>query len=82
MNTVIQKTKWMCVGLLLVLTTGTPAYADDTELLLLNPNAETQSVPNVLLVIDSSQTWKRLPMSSLISTSTSSACSPRRICAA
>jgi type IV pilus assembly protein PilY1 len=54
MNTVIQKTKWMCVGLILTLTTGTPAYADDTELLLLNPNADVQSIPNVLLIIDSS----------------------------
>ncbi len=54
MNTVIQKTKWMSVGLLLVMTCGVPAYADDTELLLVNPNAAVQTVPNVLLIIDSS----------------------------
>jgi len=54
MNTVIRKTKWMSVGLLLALTCAAPVYADDTELLLLNPNAAVQAVPNVLLIIDSS----------------------------
>jgi type IV pilus assembly protein PilY1 len=54
MNTVIRKTKWMSVGLLLALTCAAPVYADDTELLLLNPNAAAQAVPNVLLIIDSS----------------------------
>ena len=54
MNTVIQKTKWMSVGLVLALTCGAPAVADDTELLLVNPNAATQTVPNILLIIDSS----------------------------
>ena len=54
MNRVIQKMKWTSVGLLLALTCGAPVYADDTELLLINPNADTQTTPNVLLIIDSS----------------------------
>ncbi len=54
MNTVIHKTKWTCVGLLLVLAAGAPAYADDTELLLLNPDFDEPPIPNVLLIIDSS----------------------------
>ena len=54
MHTVMQKTKWMSVGLLLALTCGAPAVADDTELLLVTPNAAASAVPNVLLIIDSS----------------------------
>ncbi len=44
----------MSVGALLALTCGAPAVADDTELLLLNPNAGTNTTPNILLIIDSS----------------------------
>ena len=54
MNRVIRKTKWTGLGLLLALTCGAPAIADDTELLLVNPTADTQTKPNVLLIIDSS----------------------------
>ena len=43
----------MCAGLMLALTCGTPAVADDTELLLINPD-RAQQVPNVMLIIDSS----------------------------
>ena len=53
MNGIIRKTTWMCAGLLLALTCGTPAIADDTELLLINPD-RAQQVPNVMLIIDSS----------------------------
>jgi len=53
MNKFIHKTTWMCAGLLLALTCGTPAMADDTELLLVNPDT-IQQVPNVMLIIDSS----------------------------
>ncbi|HSM29295.1 MAG TPA: PilC/PilY family type IV pilus protein, partial [Woeseiaceae bacterium] len=53
MNKVIHKTTWMCAGLMLALTCGTPAVADDTELLLINPDTAQQK-PNVLLIIDSS----------------------------
>ena len=54
MNNAIQRTKWTSVGLLLALMCGAPAVADDTELLLINPNEDTQTTPNVLLIIDSS----------------------------
>ncbi|HSG57897.1 MAG TPA: hypothetical protein VLA06_00050 [Woeseiaceae bacterium] len=54
MKTAIQRTKWTSAGLLLALTCGTPAVADDTELLLINPSADLQTTPNVLLIIDSS----------------------------
>jgi len=53
MNKVIHKTTWMCAGLMLALTCGTPAVADDTELLLINPDVAQQK-PNVMLIIDSS----------------------------
>ena len=43
----------MSAGMLLAVTCGTPALADDTELLLINPD-KAQQVPNVLLIIDSS----------------------------
>ncbi len=54
MKMVIQKAKWISFGLLLALFSGAPAMADDTELLLLNPDAEIETKPNVLLIIDSS----------------------------
>jgi len=53
MNKVIHKTTWTCAGLLLAFACGTPAVADDTELLLINPDAAQQK-PNVLMIIDSS----------------------------
>jgi len=53
MNTIIQKTTWTCAGLLLAMSCGAPAIADDTELLLINPD-ESQQIPNVMLIIDSS----------------------------
>lgn len=54
MRLFVTKAKWASVSILMTLVSGAPVYADDTELLLLNPNAATQSVPNVLLLIDSS----------------------------
>lgn len=53
MKTVFHKTTWTCAGLLLAFTCGAPAVADDTELLLVNPDA-SQQIPNVMLIIDSS----------------------------
>ncbi len=53
MKTVFQKTTWTFAGLLLALTCGGSALADDTELLLINPD-QAQQVPNVMLIIDSS----------------------------
>ncbi len=53
MKTVFKKTTWTSAGLLLAMTCGMPALADDTELLLINPD-RVQQIPNVMLIIDSS----------------------------
>jgi len=54
MNTVIKKTHWTCLGLLLAVASGAPAVADDTEILLINPNKANPPKPNVMFIIDSS----------------------------
>jgi len=54
MNNVISKTQWTCLGLFLALTSGSPALADDTEILLINPNQANPPKPNVMFIIDSS----------------------------
>ena len=53
MNKVIRNTSWMSAGLLLTLLSGAPAIADDTELLLVDPNNQIPK-PNIMLIIDSS----------------------------
>lgn len=42
------------VGLTLAMITGSPAYADDVELLLSNPAASNAAKPNILFILDSS----------------------------
>ena len=54
MKKVFEKTQWMCVGLLAALMVGTSALADDTEILLINPNASNPPQSNILFIIDSS----------------------------
>ncbi len=41
-------------GLLLALATGIPAFADDTELMLVTPSTATQNKPNILFILDTS----------------------------
>ena len=41
-------------GLLLAVAAGAPAVADDTELLLVNPNELTAPKPNIMFILDSS----------------------------
>ncbi len=54
MNTLLKKTKWIACGVAATLCVGSPAvFADDTDLLLLRPDAVTPK-PNVLFIIDSS----------------------------
>ena len=53
MNKVIQTTTGTVLGLLLALTAGAPAIADDTELLLVDPNNQAPK-PNILFIVDSS----------------------------
>ena len=43
-----------CAGILLALTAGAPAVADDTELLLATPSTAQDNKPNILLIIDTS----------------------------
>jgi hypothetical protein len=53
MTIVIRKITWTCTGLLAALFCGAPTLADDTELLLVNPDRSLQT-PNIMLIIDSS----------------------------
>ena len=48
------KTTWMSLGCVLTLITGTPAMADDTELLLISPDPSLLPKPNVLFIMDTS----------------------------
>lgn len=45
---------WVGVGLTIALTAGSPAIADDTELLLSTPNSTGADRPNILFILDSS----------------------------
>ena len=45
---------WASVGLSLALTAGSPAIADDTELLLATPNSTGADRPNILFILDTS----------------------------
>jgi len=50
----LQPIKWMCASAALTLLVATPVIADDTELLLLNPNTSEIPKPNILFILDSS----------------------------
>ena len=54
MNTQKRHTTWTCAGILLALTAGSPAVADDTELLLRPPPAAGNDTPNILFILDTS----------------------------
>ncbi|MDJ0698260.1 MAG: PilC/PilY family type IV pilus protein [Woeseiaceae bacterium] len=54
MNKYFNRASWMSAGALFAVCCGSPVLADDTELLLLNPTADIDSIPNVMLIIDSS----------------------------
>jgi type IV pilus assembly protein PilY1 len=49
-----QQIKWAGLGFALAVLSGAPAIADDTELLLINPDPLNSPKPNVLFVIDTS----------------------------
>ncbi|MDH4316125.1 MAG: PilC/PilY family type IV pilus protein [Gammaproteobacteria bacterium] len=53
MTTSRKHVAWAGVGLTLALTAGSPAVADDTELLVSNPNSGAIK-PNILFILDSS----------------------------
>jgi type IV pilus assembly protein PilY1 len=50
----MRKTTWMSVSFAIALLTGLPAVADDTELLLINPDPSQNPKPNVMFILDSS----------------------------
>ncbi|HNP64317.1 MAG TPA: PilC/PilY family type IV pilus protein [Woeseiaceae bacterium] len=49
-----KRTAWAGVGLLLTITTASPVWADDVELLLSTPASSNAAKPNILFIIDSS----------------------------
>ena len=49
-----HKITWMSVSFALALLTGLPAIADDTELLLINPDPTSDPKPNVMFILDTS----------------------------
>jgi len=49
-----RKITWMGFGCAVAMLTGLPAMADDTELLLVNPDPSQNSKPNVMFILDSS----------------------------
>ena len=53
MNRLIKTTTGTTIGFMLALLAGAPAVADDTELLLVDPN-NVQPKPNIMFIIDSS----------------------------
>ena len=53
MNKITRKTTGTVIGLTYALLAGAPAVADDTEILLVDPNI-VQPKPNILFIIDSS----------------------------
>jgi type IV pilus assembly protein PilY1 len=50
----MRKTTWMSVSCAFALLAGMPAVADDTELLLINPDPTKNPKPNVMFILDSS----------------------------
>jgi len=50
-----HNTLWTIVGFAVALLSGVPAIADDTELLLINPDPSQNPKPSVLFILDTSQ---------------------------
>ncbi len=49
-----QELTWMIVAGLYAVVGATPVWADDTELLLLNPSSIAQPKPNIMFILDTS----------------------------
>jgi len=60
MNALKQIITWTSAGFLLAMMAGTPAIADDTELLLVPPPASDQTKPRILFIIDTSTSMNSL----------------------
>jgi len=50
----MQKATWTSISLVLALMSAAPAMADDTELLLINPDPTQTPIPNVMFILDTS----------------------------
>ena len=50
----MSKITWTSTGVVFALLCGAPVVADDTELLLLNPDPSQNPKPNVLFILDTS----------------------------
>ena len=50
----MQKLTWTSVGCIFALLAAAPALADDTELLLINPDPTSDPTPNVMFILDTS----------------------------
>ena len=58
MNKLIRKTTGTVLGLSVAMLSGMPAFADDTELLLVAPPEPSQLKPNVMFILDTSGSMK------------------------
>lgn len=54
MNAFMRNITWIGAGLLTALLAGGPAFADDTELLLLTPASTQDTTPNIMFILDTS----------------------------
>ena len=54
MKILMRKITWMSAGFALAMLSGAPAVADDTELLLINPDPTQNPKANVLFILDTS----------------------------
>jgi type IV pilus assembly protein PilY1 len=54
MKITTHKVTWMSASFVFALLAGMPAVADDTELLLMNPDPSNQPTPNVMFILDTS----------------------------
>ena len=54
MNNHKRNTTGICAGILMAMLVGSPAVADDTELLLKPPPASANNRPNILFILDTS----------------------------
>jgi len=78
------KTTWTSIGCAVALLAGVPAIADDTELLLLNPDPSQNPKPNVMFILDTSGSMTTLestnePYDSVVNPSYPGACDAGRI---
>ncbi|MDJ0793918.1 MAG: PilC/PilY family type IV pilus protein [Woeseiaceae bacterium] len=82
MKIAIKRTTWMTAGACVALLSGVHAIADDTELLLINPDPTQNPKPNVLFILDTSgsMTTTETTIDPYDSTETyTGACDPDRV---